>query len=161
MKTLLHFLAILCLALIHALPAQAQRIPESIVDHIGIAHVPGSGKVLNESEVRTAIKHAATSLGWTVADGQNAQELIGTLIVRQKHTIQVTIRLEPKSYSVVYRDSVNMNYAKSGMTPEDRMVANIRGSTNLGGTEGPVIHPNYNRWLKDLVSAINRGINTL
>ncbi|HRE15802.1 MAG TPA: hypothetical protein PLW86_01880 [Rhodocyclaceae bacterium] len=161
MKLPLQLLVIASLALTHALPAQAQRTPESIIDHTNIAYAPASGKSLTDAEVRAAIRNAATSMGWSIADGQQAQELIGTLIVRAKHTVQVTIRLEPKSYSVVYRDSVNMNYDKSGMTPEDRLLINIRGSSNLGGKEGPVIHPNYNRWVRELVNAINNQIRSL
>lgn len=161
MKPYLHLLAILCLALTHALPAQAQRTPAPIIDYPNVAFAPASGKTLTDTEVRTAIKSAATSMGWSIAEGQQPQEMIGTLIVKAKHTIQVTIRLAPQSYSVTYRDSVNMNYDKSGMTPEDRLLINIRGSTNLGGKEGPVIHPSYNRWVKDLVSAINNQIRSL
>ncbi|HRE15801.1 MAG TPA: hypothetical protein PLW86_01875, partial [Rhodocyclaceae bacterium] len=124
-------------------------------------YATASGKRPSDAEIRIAIRQAGTSLGWSLADGQESQSLIATLMVRNKHTIQVTIQLQADHYSVTYRDSVNMNYTKSGMSREDQMLINWRGATNLGGKESPVIHPNYNRWVKELVNAINNQIRSL
>jgi hypothetical protein len=93
----------------------------------------GSGKPPTPAQVREAIVAAATPLGWTVQDA-GPQLVTATLVVRNKHTIVVDVSYGPSAYSVTYKSSVNMNYEVQGT---DRF-----------------IHPNYNKWTKNLVDAI-------
>jgi hypothetical protein len=93
------------------------------------------GKPLSSAEVRDAIVAAATSRQWKI-DYVRAGALIGRLNVGGKHLAEVNILYSPEQYSVVYRDSVNLNYRAADST----------------------IHPSYNRWVKQLVDAINLSL---
>jgi hypothetical protein len=60
---------------------------------------------------------------------------VAKLVVRGKHTVVVDIFYSATRLSIKYRDSINLNHEKD--------------------KEGPgLIHPNYNRWVDDLLRAI-------
>lgn len=160
MKKFLSALLLGCGLLSLASSALAQRTPDPIVDYPAIRYTPASGKTLDAAAVSAAIKRAGSSLQWRFSDGASAQQMVGTLVVRQ-HTIQINIAIAPASYSVSYRDSINMNYSKSGLSQTDETLRGFRPPEYFTDREKPVIHPNYNRWVKDLVNAINREISTL
>lgn len=86
-----------------------------------------------EEAVRAAIIAGGASHGWVVA-----QEEPGKLTLRYnkqgKHEVVVDALFDAKGYELKYVDSKNMNYAKND--------------------QGTVIHPNYNRWIANLVKAI-------
>jgi len=92
-------------------------------------------RLLSSAEVRDAIVAAATARRWKI-DYVRAGVLIGRLNVGGKHLAEVNILYSPAQYSVVYRDSINLNYRASDST----------------------IHPSYNRWVGQLVDAINRSL---
>ena len=93
------------------------------------------GKALSSADVRDAIVAAATSRQWKI-DYVRAGVLIGRLNVGGKHLAEVNITYTPQFYSVVYRDSINLNYRASDRT----------------------IHSSYNRWVGQFVDAINLSL---
>jgi len=89
----------------------------------------------SKEDVRKAIMRAGGGLGWQLKDnGPNA--LIGTLLLRS-HTAIVDIPYSATQYSILYKDSTNLNY------------------------DGVGIHKNYNGWIQNLNKAINVQLNTL
>jgi hypothetical protein len=107
-----------------------------IVNHESLPTVSAVGKSVSAEQVKQAIVMAATSKGWTTELDQNGA-IIATLIVRNKHTIVVTIPFAEDKFSVLYRDSFNMNY-------------------NNG-----IIHPHYNSWVQNLLTAIRSELSRL
>jgi len=88
-----------------------------------------------KDDVKKAITRAGAGLGWTFQDnGPNA--LVGTLVLRT-HTVVIDVPYSPKSYSIAYKDSTNMNYT------------------------GTSIHSNYNGWIKNLEKNIEVQLRNL
>lgn len=76
----------------------------------------------------TAIKKAGAQLGWqmkTTAPGK----ILATLPIRS-HVAIVDVSFNEKEFSIVYRDSTNLNY------------------------DGTDIHSNYNGWIQNLRNQI-------
>ena len=86
-------------------------------------------------DVRNAILQAGASLGWQMNDVQPGL-IIATLNVRD-HMVQVEIPYDRRTYSILYRDSINMNY------------------------NGSSIHNNYTGWVQRLSAAINSRLSML
>jgi hypothetical protein len=89
---------------------------------------PGSGPKLTADQVKLAIQRAGASLGWQIREVQPFL-LEGTLDLRS-HMAQVNIPYSAERYSIVYKDSKNLNY------------------------DGKNIHSNYNSWVQNLDRAI-------
>lgn len=89
---------------------------------------PASGPRLTADEVKVAIQRAGASLGWQIKEVQ-PYLLEGTLHLRT-HTAQVNIPYSAERYSIVYKDSKDLNY------------------------DGKNIHSNYNGWVQNLDRAI-------
>lgn len=83
-------------------------------------------------DVEKAIIRAGGALGWSIKKSKEGQ-LVGTLALRS-HKATVKITCTQDEYSIVYIDSVNLDY---------------NPSTNT-------IHSNYNGWIQNL----NKGIQT-
>ena len=81
-------------------------------------------------EVKLAIVRAGAALGWNMQEVEPGK-ILGTLHLRS-HMAQVDIPYSTNSYSIVYKDSDNLNY------------------------DGSKIHSNYNGWIQNL----DRGIKT-
>jgi hypothetical protein len=113
----------------------AAALTDPVEDFVNQPVPPLQGKALTSSEVRDAIVAAATARQWKI-DYVRAGALIGRLNVAGRHLAEVSITYSPERYSVVYRDSVNLNYRSS-----DRS-----------------IHANYNKWVGQLVEAINASL---
>jgi hypothetical protein len=86
--------------------------------------VTGSGKAATADQVRAAIVGAGTGLGWTMTPSEPGL-VVGRLTLRG-HTAVIDVRYTPKSYSIQYKDSIELNY-KDGQ-----------------------IHRNYNGWIENL-----------
>jgi hypothetical protein len=99
------------------------------------APVSTSTRGYNLRDVRNAIQQAGVSLGWQMKDVQPGL-IVGTLVVRD-HMAQVEIPYDRTSYSIIYRDSQNLNY------------------------DGVSIHSNYNGWIQRLNGAINAQLSRL
>ena len=81
-------------------------------------------------EAGLLIQEAGTQRGWAMAIVEPGH-IVGTLIIRA-HTVTVDIDYTITSFSITYKDSINLRY-----NPE----------TNS-------IHHNYNRWIRNLEKAI-------
>jgi len=109
-------------------------LPER-VHNIENIPVPKADKPLGSAEVRDAILVAATAKQWQL-EYLGAGRLAGRLTVRERHVVDVDITYSPERYSIVYRDSLRMDYR----------------------AEDNTIHPNYNRWVRELGLAINASL---
>jgi hypothetical protein len=86
-------------------------------------------------EVGKAIQRAGTRLGWQMRQTKPGH-VLGTLYLG-RHVAVVDIPYTANSYSIVYKDSLELNY------------------------DGIRIHSNYNIWIQDLDKAIKAQLNNL
>jgi type IV pilus biogenesis protein CpaD/CtpE len=119
-------LAIVTAGLVGCAAAPIMNVTEAPV-------VTASGKPLTNEQVRAAIVRAGSALGWQMKEDGPGM-LVGTLQLRT-HTAVVAIPYSPRSYSVQYRSSVNLD--------------------EKGGT----IHKNYNGWIQNLTRGINAQLS--
>ena len=116
-----------------AVAAQAREAPLMEPGRVVLTATSG------QEAVRAAIIAGSATHGWVVA-----QEEPGKLTLKYnkqgKHEVVVDALFDAKGYELKYVDSKNMNYAKKD--------------------EGTVIHPNYNRWIANLVKAIGLVAST-
>ena len=89
-----------------------------------------TGKEPSMEDVQKAIIAAGVGLGWQMAISKPG-EIIGTLNVRS-HQAVVTIPYTSKTYSILYKNSSNLNY----------------------NAEKQTIHQNYTGWIQRLDGAI-------
>ena len=90
---------------------------------------------VSSEQVRQAIIRAGGGLGWIITD-VGPGELEGTLHLRG-HTAKVSIPYSTKKYSIIYKDSVDLDY------------------------NGETIHSNYNGWVQNLQKAIQVQLTQL
>ncbi len=123
--------AVLALAL-HSGTAHARA--EALADAPRVVFT--SAYVPTQAQVRDRIILAGQSLGWAVA-----RETPGTLELQYdkngKHMAAIVVRYDHTGYKIDYLNSYNLNYADAG--------------------EGRRIHPNYNRWIRNLMQRISGG----
>lgn len=86
-------------------------------------------------EIKKAIIRAGASLGWEMKP-VSPGHVIGTLHLRS-HTAVVDVTYNPQTYSIVYKDSVNLKYS------------------------GGQIHRNYNGWIQNLDRNIKAQLGML
>lgn len=129
-------LAILAVAAMALMPlgASAQRAAVPIINYENVALQGPDGNVPTAEQVKQAILSAAVSKQWEVRE-EGPGRMLATLHVRGKHTVMTDITYAPGTFSMKYRDSVNMKYGA--------------GSDGKG-----VIHPFYNRWVQDFKEAV-------
>src|SRR5260221_4341619 len=120
---------LICLAAIA--PVHAAQLGEPIANFEGMP-VKTLGATPSPAQVREAIIQAGQRREWTFVEAGPGL-LIATLLVREKHTAEVSIAYTPENYSVTYRRSMNLRYS----------------------ADGPTIHPSYNKWVTELVNHIN------
>jgi len=89
---------------------------------------PAGGPKLTADQVKLAIQRAGATLGWQIKEVQPFL-LEGTLHLRT-HMAKVNIPYSAERYSIVYKDSQNLQY------------------------DGTNIHSNYNGWVQNLDKAI-------
>jgi hypothetical protein len=121
--------------------AAAQRMPVPIIDYPDQAVMTGSGKPVTAEMVKDAIVRAANRQKWTMTYSPSGDRMLATLVVRNKHTVMVGIAYSADAYSLKYDSSINMNYRVQDGTP--------------------VIHPFYNTWVQNLVTAIQMELKQL
>lgn len=93
-----------------------------------------SGKPLKLEQIKQAIIAAARTNNWTVTQAASGDKINATLVVRDKHTVTVSIPYDSQKYKIAYVSSINMNERK-----EDGKI---------------LIHPFYNRWVNTLAKSI-------
>ena len=143
MKTKFFSNVLLALSML-ALPATQAFAREGvmIVNHENVTVATGSGKPVNADQVKLAISNAATAKNWTIAQ-QGDGKLSAALTVRGKHHVIVEISYSSDKYSLIYKDSTNMNYGRFAARP-------VPGQISSDIT----IHPNYNKWVDQLMQGI-------
>ena len=127
--------ALVTVALAGALCAAQARENDPITNYQDMPVRARGGKPLSQAEVRDAIVAAASAKQWKV-NYVAAGLLVAQRNVAGRHLIEVDIRYGPQQYSILYRNSVNMNYRAADSS----------------------IHPNYNRWARELVDGIDRAL---
>lgn len=131
-----------------AAPALAARPAVAIVPHDNIPVVTTAAHPPVDA-VKNAIIRAGGQHDWTIRP-ESPGVLSASLNVRNKHFAVVTIKYNADSYSITYRESTNLEYRLSdGRGPADPPA----------GT--PMIHPNYNRWVENLIRDINAELRRL
>jgi len=138
-------LVVMLLGMLLAAPGSVQaRSSVPIVNVEDQSIVREDGKPLAADQVRRAIIIAGSvnrKEEWSFRE-QGEGTLVGTLVIRGKHTARVNIRYNPTQFSIFYRDSENLNFEK--------------------GKDGrDSIHPNYNKWVSNLLRAIKREMQRI
>jgi len=105
------------------------------VYNVSGAPVTTSTRNYSLGDVRGAILQAGASLGWQMKIVRPGL-IVGTLYVRE-HMAKVEIPYDRNTYSILYRDSNNLDY------------------------DGANIHGNYNGWVQNLSNAINARLSVL
>ena len=100
-----------------------------------VTQSPIVAKVRTSDDVSKAIVRAGTGLGWQMVPDRPGH-ITGTLRVRT-HLAVVDIDYNPKSYSIKYRESSNLDY------------------------DGTNIHRNYNSWIQNLDRQIQVQLSAL
>ncbi len=77
------------------------------------------------TKIEDAIIRGGLRTDWEIVPS-GPREMTGTLLVRGRHKVVVTITYDQTQFSIAYKDSVDMDY-KDGK-----------------------IHPNYNKWVNTL-----------
>ena len=120
---------LLAAALLLTAPAHAREAEMLITAPVAFA-APGADHL---EQNRKRITAAAKSLGWVVdSDANNTMAL--SYDKAGKHKVQLRLEYDAESYRIHYVDSVNMNYVQRDGVP--------------------YIHPNYNRWVRNLIKQI-------
>lgn len=130
---------------------------EPIVNHDNLPFLTTSGKQPTAAEFKAAVARAGAARRWVISDGEN-NTLVATMVVRQRHTLSVTIAQMPTTFSVTYRDSINLNYGKSDLAVPDPTAP---FNTKIVSGDQYVIHPNYNKWVRELVLAIRNELRRI
>ncbi len=102
-------------------------------------------------KVKEAILAAGRELEWQmnpVKDGH----IVATRVIRGKHTMVVDINYSSERYSVLYSNSINLNYTPGSSGTSSAAQAQVV-------TMPAKIHPNYNVWVGDLNHAIARKLS--
>lgn len=121
-----------------AMPVFArQAIPIINYDNTPVVNA----KKLSSAQVLQAIKLAAGKQHWIITQEENGA-ITASILVRQKHTVVISIQYNAENYSIHYKDSNNMKYEKE-----------------KDGSE--VIHPFYNKWVGALNDAIRLELSKL
>lgn len=84
-------------------------------------------------QLRDRIVAAGQRLGWVVAKDE-AGRLELYYNKQGKHQVTIAVRYDASSYQIEYLNSVNLNYADANGVRK--------------------IHPNYNRWIRNLLQQI-------
>jgi hypothetical protein len=108
---------------------------QPIYNVTGAPITTSSGKTPSMQQVQTAILQAGTQLGWQITN-EKPGRMTGRLTLRTHQAVS-DIEYDTKSYSIKYRDSVD-----------------------LGAKDGQ-IHRNYNGWVQNLDRQIRAQFNLL
>ncbi len=132
-------IAVLVFAALFQGPAMARgSVP--VVNYENVTVTTGSGKPATAEQVRQAFISGTAGRGWTYTQAGEGK-LLASLVVRNKHTVSAEIVYSGDKFSVTYTGSVNMNYE-------------LRDGK-------PVIHPNYNNWVANMLSDVRVELTRL
>lgn len=161
MKAFRTFLGFFALSLFMCSAANA-RPTVPAVDLLDVQVMTGSGQPLTADQVRDAIVRGAEKKGWEVLRSPNSELLSAKLVVRNKHTIVVSIPYSAERFSIKYQDSINMNFSRAS-GPSMPTVGYAEYSNPSRGVPAgtPLIHPAYNTWVNELLISINGELKAL
>ncbi|MDR3087761.1 MAG: hypothetical protein LBU45_07415 [Azoarcus sp.] len=160
MKQLISICLLSFLACMIAPLAQAARTaPMPKFEHEVIVYVPDQNP---EKAVHDAILKGAQRNNWNVLSDSGGTLRL-SLVVRNKHTIVVDVRILGNAVAVDYVSSVNMAYEKDAQQISVDVDADTCQITNscdkrVGEGEIEVIHPNYGRWVRNLLKAARKAV---
>lgn len=117
------------------------RTPEPILNYSAIPVAASSGTVLTANQVCQIVREVAEQRKWLVGVQPDGKLVASLSWNASKHTIVVEVACSAASYSVLYKDSINMNF-----------------STRDGQ---PVIHPYYNKFVKEVNDLVRTRLMTL
>lgn len=113
--------------------AHARQSP--LVEPPRTALVAPSGAA-SAQRVRAAVVTGSNSLGWVVREDE-AGRLRLSYNKQGKHEVTIDCHYDADGYQLKYVSSMNMNYEKDA--------------------SGEQIHPNYNRWIANLIKTIGQA----
>lgn len=122
------------IALLASTATMARQAP--LVEPARVAMAPISAKAQTAEDVRGYIVNGARTLGWTLA-GEKAGQVTLKFNKQNKHEVVISADYNDKGYQLRYVSSSNMNYEENGGQRE--------------------IHPNYNRWINNLIKRIGEA----
>lgn len=117
------------------------RMPEQLINYPAIPVATSSGKALNADQVCQIVREVAEQKKWRVGTQPDGKLLASLSWNADKHTIVVEVSCSAASYSVVYKDSINMNFSSQ----DGQMI----------------IHPHYNKFVKELNDSVRVRLMTL
>lgn len=160
MKAFRTFLGIVAASALFCSAAHA-RPTVPVINHLDVPVMTSSGNPVTADQVRDTIAKAAEKKGWAVMRSPNSELLSAKLVVRNKHTIIVSISYSAERFSIKYQDSINMNYSLSDgpQNTGSYMQYTETASGTPAGT--PLIHPFYNNWVNDLLKSISEELKVL
>ena len=103
-----------------------------IVNVTDVPVVVSRGNQLSATQVRDAIMRAGGSLGWQMT-ATDPGLIAGRLNLR-KHAAMIDVRYNAKTYSILYKDSSNLDY------------------------QNGQIHKNYHGWIENLDRSIRNEL---
>jgi hypothetical protein len=125
-------IAVLVFAALFQGPAMARgSVP--VVNYENVVVTTGSGKPATAEQVRQAFISGTAGRGWTYTQAGEGK-LLANLVVRNKHTVSAEIVYSGDKFSVTYYE------LKDGK---------------------PVIHPNYNNWVTNMLSDVRVELSRL
>lgn len=133
------FRILMCIAAVlsFSLPATAAR-PSKPMDVFENQPIQtGSGKALTQAQIQSAIISAGKQRDWLIKPAGKGT-LAAHIDVRQ-HSVDLLITHTAKQFSIAYKDSANLGY-----------------EVNKADPKRPLIHPSYNKWVRNLVSDIDK-----
>ncbi len=117
------------------------RTPEPILNYSAIPVAATSGVVLTENQVCQIVREVAEQRKWLVGVQPDGKLVASLSWNASKHTIVVEVACSAASYSVLYKDSINMNF---------------------GTRDGQsIIHPHYNKFVRELNDLVRTRLMTL
>lgn len=112
------------------------------------------GQSRGAQAVRAAIVAGSESLGWTVVSDEPGKLRL-KYNKQGKHEAVIDAVYDADGYQLRYVDSVNLNYRPTGEAPRFGAARGYADPAPASPAEtGPQIHPNYNRWIANLIKTI-------
>ncbi len=152
MQKSFRFFALVLLILATANAVAAGRAP--IIDLSAQIARRANGSPAVVPDIAKAFRAAGGSLGWTFAE-EGPAHLVGTVVVRGKHTIVVDIFLRRGEYDVKYRSSVNMRYREEDADDTGKAAENQPQQPSLASKKVRTIHSSYNSWVMNLTHGVS------
>jgi hypothetical protein len=118
--------------------------------NISAAPIQTSKSVVTEREVKETIRSAAVQSGWSVTD--DGQWRFVATKMEKKRSASVYIDYYLNTYSIRYRDSLNLDHHRRPMADRAGTITN---------SENAVIDEKYNDWVRQLDQAIQKAFSAL